>query len=165
MTQGLTAILLWPGSNQNSGMQVMRFTSINFNTRDYAIYYANLLEGYNDDLKEKWLHLYKRQVIFHCALLNNLDNKLLPHPQFFPDSPPSDYFMFLNMSKRLGGKGFGSNTLFEKGKQIGRHWTNCLMLQGHYVEEYNLFTVEKLVFHGKVTNLLTGPRISLGNFY
>ncbi|XP_011251320.1 histone-lysine N-methyltransferase SETMAR-like [Camponotus floridanus] len=79
-------------------------------------YYANLLDRFNDVLKEKRPHLAKKKVLFHqdnarahtcviaMAKFHELGYELLPHPPYSPD-----YFLFPNLKKWLGGKRFGSN--------------------------------------------------------
>jgi histone-lysine N-methyltransferase SETMAR len=70
-------------------------------------------------LKEKWLHLAKKKVLFHQAntpahrslvvKLVELGSKLLPHPRYSPDLAPCDFFLFPNMKKWLCEKRLASN--------------------------------------------------------
>lgn len=127
-------------------------------------YYANLLDRFNDAVKEKRPHLAKKKILFHqdnarvhtcviaMAKFHELGYQLLPHPPYSPDLAPSDYFLFPNMKKWLGGKRFGSNddviaetnayfeglerTYFLDGIQkIEKRWTKCIELKGDYVEK------------------------------
>ena len=125
-------------------------------------YYTNLLDRFNEDLKTKRPHLAKKKVLFHqdnarvhtCVVsmskFHELRYELLSHPAYSPD--PSDYFLFLNLKKWLGGKRFHSNneiisqtnTYFEdleisyflEGKQkLEKRWTKCIELKGDYIEK------------------------------
>ena len=82
---------------------------------------TNLLDRFNEDLKKKLPHLAKKKGPFHqdnarvytcvvsMAKYHELRYELLPHPPYSPDSAPSDYFLFPNLKKWLGGKRFYSN--------------------------------------------------------
>ena len=86
-----------------------------------AEYYTNLLDRFNEYLKKKRPHLTKEKVLFHqdnarvhtCVVsmtkFHELRYELLVHPPYSPDLAPSDYFLFPNLKKWLGGKGFYSN--------------------------------------------------------
>ena len=41
--------------------------------------------------------------------LHELHFELLPHPPYFPDLAPSDYWLFADLKRMLQGKRFGSN--------------------------------------------------------
>ena len=77
-------------------------------------YYTNLLDRFNEDLKKKRLHLAKEKALFHqdiarvhtCVLSMAKFHELLPHPPYSPDLDPSDYFLFSNLKKWLGGNRF-----------------------------------------------------------
>ena len=86
------------------------------------------------------------------AKFHVLRYELLPHPPYFPDLAPSDYFLFPNLKKWLGGKRFYSNdeiisqtnTYFEDlGKsyflegiqKLEKRWTKCIELKGDYIEK------------------------------
>ena len=43
------------------------------------------------------------------AKINDLKFELMPHPPYSPDLAPSDYFLFPNLKKWLGGKRFADN--------------------------------------------------------
>ena len=79
-------------------------------------YYTNLLDQFSEDLKKKRRHLAKIKVIFHhdnarvhtylvsMTKFHELRYELLPHPPYSPDLAPSDFFLFPNLKKWLGGK-------------------------------------------------------------
>ena len=72
-------------------------------------YYANLLDRFNEDLKRKRPHMAKKKVLVHtCAVsmakLYELGYELVPHPPYSPDLALSDYFLFPNLKKWLGGE-------------------------------------------------------------
>jgi histone-lysine N-methyltransferase SETMAR len=127
-------------------------------------YYANLLDRFDDDLKKNRPHLAKKKVLFHqdnarvhtCAVamakIHKLGYELLSHPPYSPDLAPSDYFLFPNLKKWLGGKRFDSNddvisqtkayfedldkSYFLEGiKKLVKRWTKCIELKGDYVEK------------------------------
>lgn len=54
-----------------------------------------------------------RQCKYTCAVamakIHEFGYELLPHPPYSPDLAPSDYFLFPNLKKWLGGKRFDSN--------------------------------------------------------
>ena len=43
------------------------------------------------------------------ARINEFKFKLFPHAPYSPDLAPSDYFLFLNSKKWLGGQRFANN--------------------------------------------------------
>lgn len=127
-------------------------------------YYAELLERFDADLKQKRPHLEKKKVLFHqdnapahksaiaMEKLQGLGYKLLPHPPYSPDLAPSDYYLFPNLKKWLGGKRFESNDevitetnayfegldqsyYLEGIKKLENRWTKCIELKGDYVEK------------------------------
>lgn len=127
-------------------------------------YYADLLGRFDTQLKKKRPHLAKKKVLFHhdhapahssaiaTAKLVELRYELLPHPPYSPDLAPSDFFLFPNMKKWLGGKRFAANeeviseteayfAEFEKSyfcdglKKLEHRWTKCVELKGDYVEK------------------------------
>ena len=80
--------------------------------------------------------------------IHKLGYELLPHPAYSPNLVPSDYFLFPNLKKWLGGKRFGSNEEVITGtnayfegyylegiKKLETRWTKCIELKGDYVEE------------------------------
>jgi histone-lysine N-methyltransferase SETMAR len=127
-------------------------------------YYAALLDKLKATIKKKRPHLAKKKILFHqdnarvhtCMVamskLNELKFELLPHPPYSPDLAPSDFFLFPNLKKFLGGKKYGSNAevedavnqyfsgldnqFFSDGlKGWEKRWTKCIELQGDYVEK------------------------------
>ncbi|XP_033224994.1 histone-lysine N-methyltransferase SETMAR-like [Belonocnema kinseyi] len=83
-------------------------------------YYSELLERFDTDLEKNRPHLSKKKVLLHqdnarvhtcvvaMAKIHKLRYELLPHPAYFTDLAPCDYFLFPNWKKWLGGKRFGS---------------------------------------------------------
>ena len=84
-------------------------------------YYANLLQCSSDEIKKKQPHLVRKNVLFHednvpvhisvitMAKINEWKFKLLPHAPYSSDLVPSDYFLFPNLKKWLGGKKFANS--------------------------------------------------------
>lgn len=127
-------------------------------------YYANLLQRLSEEIKIKRPHLSKKKVLFHqdnapvhtsgiaMAKIEELKFELLPHAPYSPDLAPSDYFLFPNLKKWLGGKRFASNedvestvnayfeeldgSYYRRGIEAIEHrWEKCKGLQGSYVEK------------------------------
>lgn len=127
-------------------------------------YYCNVLEQFDKNLKEKRPHLARKKVLFHhdnapahssaiaTAKLVELRYELLPHPPYSPDLAPSDFFLFPNLKKWLGGKRFTSNeeviseteayfaefdeSYFLSGlEKLEHRWDKCIKLRGDYVEK------------------------------
>lgn len=127
-------------------------------------YYANLLQRLSDEIKKKRPHLAKKKVLFHqdnapvhtsviaVAKINELKFELLPHAPYSPDLAPSDYFLFPNLKKWLGGKRFANNEEVESAvdgyfealdgshykqgiEAIEHRWEKCVELKGDYVEK------------------------------
>jgi len=127
-------------------------------------YYANLLQRLSDEIKKKRPHLAKKKVLFHqdnapvhtsviaVAKINELNFELLPHAPYSPDLAPSDYFLFPNLKKWLGGKRFANNEEVESAvdgyfealdgshykqgiEAIEYRWEKCVELKGDYVEK------------------------------
>lgn len=81
-------------------------------------YYANVLDCFNNVLKEKRPHLAKKKVLFHqdnarvhtapapIVKFAEFRYELLPHPAYSPDLAPSDCFLIPNLKKWLGGERF-----------------------------------------------------------
>ena len=83
--------------------------------------------------------------------LHELHFELLPHPPYFPDLAPSDYWLFVDLKKMLQGKRCGSNevileteayfeakdkSFYKKDiKLLEKHWNQCITLEGDYVDE------------------------------
>ena len=84
-------------------------------------YYAALLDRLVDEIKEKRPHLTKKKNLFHDdnapshtsniaqAKKHELGFESLPHPPYFPDLTPSDYYLFPNLKRWLCGRRFESN--------------------------------------------------------
>ena len=106
----------------------------------------------------------KEQIIFQqdnapchksmktMAKLSELGYELLPHPPYFPDLAPSDYWLFADLKKMLQGKRFDLNeeviaeieAYFEaKDKSFYKHvieklekrWNDCIALEGDCIDE------------------------------
>ena len=83
------------------------------------IYYAGLLQRLSDEVKKKMPHLAKKRILFHhdnapahssvvaMAKINALKFELFLQPPYSPDLAPSDFHLFPNLKKWLGGKRFG----------------------------------------------------------
>ncbi|XP_036336279.1 histone-lysine N-methyltransferase SETMAR-like [Rhagoletis pomonella] len=129
-----------------------------------AEYYSSLLDTLDQNIKQKRPHLKKKKILFHHdnapshsswktqEKINELGYELLPHPPYSPDLAPSDFFLFPNMKKWLGGKRFVSNseviaatntyfegfekTYFREGiNMLEKRWKKCIDLKGDYVEK------------------------------
>lgn len=129
-----------------------------------GVYYANLLQRLSDEIKKKRPYLRKKNVLFdqdnapvHTSLIamakiNELKFQLLPHAPYSLDLAPSDYFIFPNLKKWLGGKRFSNNEEVESAVEgyfeeidgshykqgieaIEHRWQKCIELQGDYVEK------------------------------
>ena len=67
--------------------------------------------------------------VIAMAKINELKFKLLPHAPYSPDLGPSDYFLFPNLKKWLGGQRFANNEELESAlngyfeDQNGSHYT------------------------------------------
>ncbi|KAH0816471.1 hypothetical protein GEV33_006320 [Tenebrio molitor] len=84
-------------------------------------YYSSLLDKLNEAIKAKRPHLAKKKVLFHhdnapahtsrivTAKLEELRFEVVPHVPYSPDLAPSDFFLFPNLKKWLGGRRFTSN--------------------------------------------------------
>lgn len=127
-------------------------------------YYANLLQRLSDEIKKKRPHLAKKKVLFHhdnapahtsaiaMAKIHELGFELVPHAPYSPDMAPSDYHLFPNLKKWLGGQKFSTdsevidavNSYFEDldvstyktGIAALKHrWSKCVELKGDYIEK------------------------------
>ena len=84
--------------------------------------------------------------------LHELGFELLPHPPYSPDLAPSDYWLFADLKKMLAGKRYDSNeevisateayfeskdnSFYKTGiEKLERRWTDCIALEGNYVDE------------------------------
>ena len=83
--------------------------------------------------------------------LNELSFELLPHPPYFPNLAPSDYWLFADLNKILQGK-FGcyeeliaeteayfeskDESSYKKGiEKLEKRWNECITLEENYVHE------------------------------
>ena len=90
--------------------------------------------------------------VIAVAKINELKFELLPHAPYSPDLAPSDYFLFPNLKKWLGGKRFANNDEVEPAvdgyfeeldgshykhgiEAIEHRWEKCIELKGDYVEK------------------------------
>ena len=86
------------------------------------------------------------------AKINELKFKLLPHAPYSANLAPSDYSLFLNSKKWLGGQRFSKNGEVESAvndyseelngshykqcfEAIKHRWEKCIELTGDYVQE------------------------------
>lgn len=77
----------------------------------------NLLQRLTEEIKTKRPHLVKKEVLLHqdnapiiaMVKINELKFELLPHVPFSPDVAPSNYFLFPNLKKWLGGQIFSND--------------------------------------------------------
>ena len=118
--------------------------------------------------KKKFLFYQDNARVHTCvvsmAKFHELGYELVPHPPYSPDLAPSDYFLFPNLKKWLGGKRFCSNdeiidqtnayfmdlekSYFLEGIQkLEKRWTleTCIELKGDYVEKYFFFLQKNCV--------------------
>ena len=86
------------------------------------------------------------------AKFNEFRYELLPHPAYSTDLALYDYFLFLNLEKWFGGKGFttkeqliAETEIYFEGldksyysdgfKKLDNHWIKCIELKRDYVEK------------------------------
>jgi histone-lysine N-methyltransferase SETMAR len=129
-----------------------------------GVYYANLLEKLNEEIKRKRPHLAKKKVLFHqdnapvhtshiaMSKIHQLKFELLRHPPYSPDLAPCDFHLFPNLKKWLGGKRFANDnevinavndyfadldkSTYQSGITALEHrWNKCIELNGDYVEK------------------------------
>lgn len=129
-----------------------------------SAYYCSLLRRLRETIKEKRPGLLRKKVLFHqdnarvhtsvesMAQIRDCGFELLPHPAYSPDLAPSDFHLFPNLKKHLGGQKFSSNeeveaavgdffegleeTFFMTGIQaLETRWKKCIELSGDYVEK------------------------------
>ena len=127
-------------------------------------YYAELLQRLKDEVKNKRPHLAKKKIMFHhdnalanssivaMTKINELKFEFFPQPPYSPDLAPSDYHLFPNLQKCLGGKKFDSNeevidavneyfegldeSDYKNGITALEHrYEKCISLDGDYVEK------------------------------
>ena len=127
-------------------------------------YYIALLEPLKEEITKKWLQMKKKIVVFHqdnapcyksipmMAKLQELHFELLSHPPYSPDLATSDYWLFADLKRMLQEKRFGSSeeviletepyfeakdkSFYKKGIELlEKHWNQCIILEGDYVDE------------------------------
>ncbi|GFX47013.1 mariner Mos1 transposase [Trichonephila clavipes] len=92
------------------------------NTTINSEVYCHLLDKLNDALQQERSELINgKGVVFHQdnarphtslvtrQKLLQLEWDTMPHPPYFPDLAPSDYYLFVSLQKFLDGKTFTSN--------------------------------------------------------
>ena len=104
----------------------------------------------------RWVPRLHNVQMHTCALskakIMELNFKLLQHPPYTLDLAPSDFFLFPNLKKWLGGQRFTSNEViaqidahfedlpksyFLDGlKKLEKRLEKCIELKGDYVEKY-----------------------------
>ena len=116
----------------------------------------------SDEIKEKRPHLVIEKVLFHqddvlvhtsvitMVKIDELKFKLLSHALYSPDLALSDYFLFRNLKKWLGGQRFTNNEGVESAvngyfeefdrsnykqgiEAVEHHWEKCIELKGDYI--------------------------------
>lgn len=129
-----------------------------------SAYYCTLLRRLREEIKEKRPGLLRKKVLFHhdnarvhtsvetMAQIRDCGFELLPHPAYSPDLAPSDFHLFPNLKKHLGGQKFSTNeevedavnlyfegleeSFFKKGiEAFETRWKKCIELDGDYVEK------------------------------
>ena len=77
----------------------------------------------------------------------------LPHPPYFPDTAPSDFYLFIKLKFHLRGTQYGSSEgvieavneyledqdkafCFEGITKLEQRWNKCIALKGYYIEKY-----------------------------
>ncbi len=134
------------------------------NGKYYTEYYTALLQHLIEEIIEKRPHFAKKKVLFHrdsapthtsvivMSKIHDLGFELLPHPLSSPDLALSNYHLFPNLEKWLGGQRFSSNdkeiaavdgyfddldisSYAASIKKLLEHWTKCISLNGDYIEK------------------------------
>lgn len=129
-----------------------------------SAYYCTLLRRLRETIKEKRPGLLRKKVLFHqdnarvhtsletMAQIRDCGFELLPHPAYSPDLAPSDFHLFPDLKKHLGGQKFSSNeeveaavnqyftdlpeSFFKTGiEALQNRWKKCIELSGDYVEK------------------------------
>lgn len=127
-------------------------------------YYCNLLRRLREEIKEKRPGMLRKKVLFHqdnarvhtsvetMSVIHDCGYELLPHPPYSPDLAPSDYHLFPNLKKHLGGSKFSTKDevivavndyfadlpesfFFEGINKLQVRWKKCVELDGDYVEK------------------------------
>jgi len=129
-----------------------------------SAYYCTLLRRLREEIKSKRHGMLSKKVLLHqdnarvhtstqsLAEIHNCGFELLPHPPYSPDLAPSDFHLFPNLKKYLGGRRFSTNeevemvvteyfegleeSYFKSGiMALETRWKKCIELQGDYVEK------------------------------
>lgn len=129
-----------------------------------SAYYSTLLRRLREEIKQKRPGLLRKKVLFHqdnarvhtsvesMAQIRDCGFELLPHPAYSPDLAPSDFHLFPNLKKHLGGQKFLTNeeveaavnlyfedleeSFFKTGMEaLESRWKKCIELNGDYVEK------------------------------
>lgn len=129
-----------------------------------SAYYCTLLRRLRQEIQVKRPGLLRKKVLFHqdnarvhtsiesMAQIRDCGFELLPHPAYSPDLAPSDFHLFPNLKKRLGGQKFSSNeevveavdryfeevegSFYKTGiETLSSRWKKCIELNGDYVEK------------------------------
>lgn len=129
-----------------------------------STYYCMLLRRLRNEIKKKRPGMLAKKVLFHqdnarphtscetMAEIHNCGFELLPHPAYSPDLAPSDFHLFPNLKKHLGGQKFSSNeeieaavnayfegqdeAFFKNGiMALETRWKKCIVKSGDYVEK------------------------------
>lgn len=129
-----------------------------------ADYYCTLIRRLREEIKIKRPGMLSKKVLYHqdnarvhtaaksLATIHDCGFELLPHPPYSPDLAPSDFHMFPNLKKHLGGQRFSTNeevqsavtdffgaleeTFFNTGiMALEARWKKCVDLRGDYVEK------------------------------
>ena len=78
--------------------------------------------------------------------------EILPHPSYFSDMAPSDFYLFPKLKSHLRGTPYESNEgvieavneylgdqenafNFEGIRKLGQRWAKCIALKGNYIEK------------------------------
>lgn len=128
-------------------------------------YYCEVLRNLREAIKNKRRGKLARGVLLQqdnarphtsaqtMAVIRELGFTVLPHPPYFPDLAPSDYWLFGEMKKPLRGKHYDDlqqlssavgkwvrdtpNEFFATGlNKLHERWTRCVDIRGDWVESH-----------------------------
>ena len=129
-----------------------------------GVYYANLLDQLRTTIHEKRRCKISKGVVLQqdnarvhtCKVamdpVERNGCELIPHPAYWPDLAPSDFFLFPNLKKDIRGLHFQSDEFFvmavedwvngkdpdffSSGLMALEHcWSKCITLEGNYIEK------------------------------
>ena len=129
-----------------------------------GMYYANLLDqlrttirkNRQDKLSKGFLLQQDNARVPTCQVAMDAVEwnryELIPHPAYWPDRAPSDFFLFPNLKKDIRGLHFRSDEevmmaveewvngkdpdFFSSGlTALEHHWSKCITLEGNYIEK------------------------------